>query len=192
MADPGGGATEELEWQFLQCFGQPTENEEIQEGPSPIPLHKRTRCHSRQSLPGAAFAHQGLWRGADSLRSGTALPLPLCTLPICPATRQMTVLGPITEVAGLCAADLLSALEFDPSGEFLATGDRGGRVVLLQQVVHNKVSSPCVSVQCSASVLPFGTARHASLGDNAAFILCRAVRADIASELTDWKILLVI
>lgn len=33
MADPGGGATEELEWQFLQCFGQPTENEEIQEGP---------------------------------------------------------------------------------------------------------------------------------------------------------------
>jgi hypothetical protein len=31
------------------------------------------------------------------------------------------------------AADLLSALQFDGDGRFLATGDQGGRIVLLQQ-----------------------------------------------------------
>ena len=33
----------------------------------------------------------------------------------------------------LYAADLLSALQFDSDGHFLATGDQGGRVVLLEQ-----------------------------------------------------------
>lgn len=31
------------------------------------------------------------------------------------------------------AADVISAVEFDAGGGFLATGDRGGRVVLFEQ-----------------------------------------------------------
>lgn len=31
------------------------------------------------------------------------------------------------------AADILSAVHFDHSGEFLATGDRGGRVVIFKK-----------------------------------------------------------
>ena len=32
-----------------------------------------------------------------------------------------------------CAADVLSAVEFGPTGEYLATGDKGGRVVVFKQ-----------------------------------------------------------
>ena len=32
-----------------------------------------------------------------------------------------------------CAADLLSALDFDESGDYLATGDRGGRIVVFER-----------------------------------------------------------
>ena len=34
----------------------------------------------------------------------------------------------------LSAADIISAVEFDHSGQHLATGDRGGRVVLFERV----------------------------------------------------------
>lgn len=33
----------------------------------------------------------------------------------------------------LFAADLITAVEFDPTGDYLATGDRGGRVVLFER-----------------------------------------------------------
>lgn len=65
---------QELDWQFLQCFGQPHHTEDVQE------------------------------------------------------------------------ADLLSALEFDHTGEYLATGDRGGRVVLLEQVENNQRSQQSETV----------------------------------------------
>lgn len=45
---------------------------------------------------------------------------------------------PLTRLC-LLAADLLSVLEFDANGDYLATGDRGGRVVLLEQIVCSKV-----------------------------------------------------
>ena len=32
-----------------------------------------------------------------------------------------------------CTADLITAVEFDPTGDYLATGDRGGRVVLFER-----------------------------------------------------------
>lgn len=64
---PGSRSVEQgLNWQFLQCFGERLEEEEVQE------------------------------------------------------------------------ADIISALEFDASGEYLATGDRGGRVVLFE----NQISLP--------------------------------------------------
>lgn len=34
---------------------------------------------------------------------------------------------------GVRAADIISAVEFDDSGQFLATGDRGGRVVIFER-----------------------------------------------------------
>ncbi len=38
------------------------------------------------------------------------------------------------------AADIISAIEFDASGQHLATGDRGGRVVLFERVAIQNVS----------------------------------------------------
>ena len=34
----------------------------------------------------------------------------------------------------MCTVDIISAIEFDKTGEHLATGDRGGRVVLFDRV----------------------------------------------------------
>jgi len=69
----GGASSGQLEWQFLQCFGERQANEEIQE------------------------------------------------------------------------ADIISAIEFDHTGQHLATGDRGGRVVLFERVASphaQKVTTP--------------------------------------------------
>lgn len=38
-------------------------------------------------------------------------------------------------------ADVLSAVEFDHSGDYLATGDKGGRIVLFERVDVGKVST---------------------------------------------------
>ena len=37
------------------------------------------------------------------------------------------------------AVDIISAIEFDKSGEHLATGDRGGRVVLFERTDGKEV-----------------------------------------------------
>lgn len=37
--------------------------------------------------------------------------------------------------------DIISAIEFDKSGDHLATGDRGGRVVLFERTDTKEVSS---------------------------------------------------
>lgn len=33
----------------------------------------------------------------------------------------------------LCPADIISTVEFDSTGNYLATGDKGGRVVLFER-----------------------------------------------------------
>jgi hypothetical protein len=38
------------------------------------------------------------------------------------------------------AADIISAVEFDADGSYLATGDKGGRVVLFEQISTQPVS----------------------------------------------------
>ena len=38
------------------------------------------------------------------------------------------------------AVDIISAIEFDKTGEHLATGDRGGRVVLFERTDGKDVS----------------------------------------------------
>ena len=42
-------------------------------------------------------------------------------------------------------ADIISAVEFDHTGDHLATGDRGGRVVLFEHVIPEQVSIVSVS-----------------------------------------------
>lgn len=44
------------------------------------------------------------------------------------------------------AADIISAVEFDYDGLHLATGDRGGRVVLFERVAHAQVGLSCCTV----------------------------------------------
>jgi len=39
------------------------------------------------------------------------------------------------------AVDIISAIEFDKTGEHLATGDRGGRVVLFERTDGREVCS---------------------------------------------------
>ena len=41
----------------------------------------------------------------------------------------------------LSAVDIISAIEFDRSGDHLATGDRGGRVVLFERTDTKDVCS---------------------------------------------------
>lgn len=39
-------------------------------------------------------------------------------------------------------ADILSAVEFDPTGEFLATGDKGGRIVIFRRTPDSRSPEP--------------------------------------------------
>lgn len=54
----------------------------------------------------------------------------------------------------LSPVDIISAIEFDKSGEHLATGDRGGRVVLFERTDGKDVSS---SYLCDS---PFHLSKH--------------------------------
>jgi hypothetical protein len=46
-------------------------------------------------------------------------------------------------------ADVLSAVEFDTTGNYLATGDKGGRVVVFERAGSGKVRQLCgLSLRC--------------------------------------------
>lgn len=47
---------------------------------------------------------------------------------------------------GSPAADIISTVEFDHTGNYLATGDKGGRVVLFER--NETVSSSCIAFLC--------------------------------------------
>ena len=58
-----------------------------------------------------------------------------------------------------CAADIISAVEFDWDGRHLATGDRGGRVVLFEQVPTQPVRLRlCCCLAGSGAALALGNA----------------------------------
>ena len=48
------------------------------------------------------------------------------------------------------AADIISAVEFDGNGKHLATGDRGGRVVLFDRIESQPVSYPATPLRVTA------------------------------------------
>lgn len=45
------------------------------------------------------------------------------------------------------AVDIISAIEFDKSGDHLATGDRGGRVVLFERTDTKEVGFFCLLLE---------------------------------------------
>jgi hypothetical protein len=45
-------------------------------------------------------------------------------------------------------ADNVTAIEFDPTGNYLATGDRGGRIVVFRGVKSDPVSVSALYVGC--------------------------------------------
>ena len=49
----------------------------------------------------------------------------------------------------ICAADVISAVEFDHEGQYLATGDRGGRVVIFERGSQAAVSTPTQKLPCA-------------------------------------------
>ena len=136
--NPGPGASQELEWQFLQCFGQPTLGEEIQEGPSSRPcLIACSHCENESTescVKLLLFLANWFWE------------VPLRGFKLYQGKPQPGIRLSYLKKCHLFAADLLSVLEFDANGDYLATGDRGGRVVLLEQIVCSKVchSLPCI------------------------------------------------
>ena len=50
-------------------------------------------------------------------------------------------------------ADVLSAVRFDESGDFLATGDKGGRVVIFERAETGKVRRACLCGRLAAAHL---------------------------------------
>jgi hypothetical protein len=61
--------------------------------------------------------------------------------PIFRKTQACGPQGPLLSeptAACMCAEDLISAVQFDQTGDYLATGDRGGRVVIFEssEVAH--------------------------------------------------------
>lgn len=51
----------------------------------------------------------------------------------------------------LVSVDIISAIEFDKSGNHLATGDRGGRVVLFERTDISDVSTTL----CKFCIFPY-------------------------------------
>lgn len=48
--------------------------------------------------------------------------------------------------SSLFSVDIISAIEFDKSGDHLATGDKGGRVVLFERTDARDVSTTCLNL----------------------------------------------
>ena len=58
-----------------------------------------------------------------------------------PLTTSSSAISSFSELAlTLTIADIISAVEFDKTGEHLATGDRGGRVVLFERLHPSKAT----------------------------------------------------
>ncbi|KAF7814164.1 serine/threonine protein phosphatase 2A 55 kDa regulatory subunit B beta isoform isoform X2 [Senna tora] len=112
------GPPQPLEWKFSQVFGERTAGEEVQEGFGfmlSIYFGSWFSSHFLFRLPGHCVIIVGQvvicsLNGLTAPNSNERPKLP----------RSSTV-------------DIISAIEFDKSGDHLATGDRGGRVVLFER-----------------------------------------------------------
>ena len=60
-----------------------------------------------------------------------------------------------THTSLCCAADIISAVEFDQTGQHLATGDRGGRVVLFERLSAPQVQPQQCACQHMQALQPY-------------------------------------
>jgi serine/threonine-protein phosphatase 2A regulatory subunit B len=103
-------------WRFAQCFGDKGDVEDITEG-NQNPLCVWSRC----------------WACVGTF---TPAPWTLMWLPLYLSRNH-------THIIQFCAADIISAVEFDSTGNYLATGDKGGRVVLFERNDQVRPAPPC-------------------------------------------------
>jgi len=107
LMDSDGHDGNELEWQFLQCFGERTPGEEIQDADIITTVSGVVVFYTRQ---GDQCTRKGLrlhFLGLSCTCAGLIVHLWTCFTPF-----------------QVC---------FDSDGDHLATGDRGGRVVLFER-----------------------------------------------------------
>ncbi|KAJ6963704.1 hypothetical protein NC652_002122 [Populus alba x Populus x berolinensis] len=131
VAEAPASPPQPLEWKFSQVFGERTAGEEVQEGWSCriVPSLLYFDYLIVIALVNFLFGAQGnrmavclvvkyncMWW---SLESGNLLP------------EQMNFSQIFCNIGR--KVDIISAIEFDRSGDHLATGDRGGRVVLFER-----------------------------------------------------------
>jgi serine/threonine-protein phosphatase 2A regulatory subunit B len=111
-------------WRFAQCFGDKGDVEDITEG----------NHISLASTPDIACFPLFI-----------ILPLHRPNSPCQPSSPSTYQADPLTFFES-CTADIISAVEFDSTGNYLATGDKGGRVVLFER--NDMVRSFCPLCKC--------------------------------------------
>ena len=153
----GGGAAAgaaALDWRFGQVFGERTPGDEVQEGArrslrtpaligpaaswpraaaSRVLVRTGAATRTRRAAGACALAaacRNAAWRACGLFCGAETWMLPARPgATLCAVARWADASAPPAP-----AADIISAVEFDATGAQLATGDRGGRVVLFEQV----------------------------------------------------------
>lgn len=143
------------EWSFLQCFGERAAGEEIQDGKYSVCLREaigwlglaRTCTHAlhgrRILLHATKPVSSSRKRGATWMRNRKRF---------VQNWAKFCCMIPSPSMLATHTADIISAVEFDHTGLHLATGDRGGRVVLFERVNPNPVSCAGCATNGSACV----------------------------------------
>ena len=160
-AGPAGGfSAAALDWRFGQVFGERTPGDEVQDGARREACPNRSRgelerrpaaCSSARARPHGrgtrlAPAHT---RGCACLRRLARAWTVLWggthgCFDARPGVDAATLRDRLTQPPSPpSAADIISAVEFDATGAQLATGDRGGRVVLFEQVDARAEQARC-------------------------------------------------
>lgn len=113
--------SEEHNWKFAQCFGDKGDSDDITDGKMSLPLFLPF-----YTLPRDYYLLL-LYKVHQSILSECSTSLLLNMYFIC-LWRLKLFYFPCKILA-----DIISTVEFDQTGDYLATGDKGGRVVLFER-----------------------------------------------------------
>ena len=131
-------------WKFAQCFGDKGEVEEVANGimiyTSRSCIHAFIHQSTHQSISSYYNLSQPLSLSSSSSSHSHSYLLSLTTTTptithslLLLLLHLLSLTTTTTDYYWHVIADVISAVEFDHSGDFLATGDRGGRVVLFER-----------------------------------------------------------
>ncbi|KAK2983831.1 hypothetical protein RJ640_008507 [Escallonia rubra] len=118
-----------LEWKFSQVFGERTAGEEVQEG-----INEYVESKVGERLPAVAsvgFQSSSSARMDLLQKADVFVTLGTVNSSIYQIDSGCTIQGSVR--SNFLLVDIISAIEFDKTGDHLATGDRGGRVVLFER-----------------------------------------------------------